>query len=399
MQQKAKIAMTSFEYGTISDPEDTKKLGAILQQCFNVSPETNQAYFQRVGLENFRHVRQQKEIAGGLAILQMGQWYGGECVPMAGIAAVGIAPEYRGSGAAIELLRQSLKEIFLRGVPISTLYPATQRLYRKAGYEQGGSRCGWEMFTSSMIASERSLPIERVNPPHEVFHHLYQQQAKVTNGYLARNQFIWEEVFKTPSNADRTYTYLIGKETQPEGYIIFSQLQEDNSSSIYIHDWVLLTPAAVRRFWTFIADHRSQIEKVRWRHSEVDFLTLMLPEQTAKISYSRRWMMRIVDVSKALEKRGYPQGLEAELHLEISDDLLPENNGKFILSVANGRGEVTTGGKGELRLKINGLSPLYTGLFTPYQLQLTGQLQATETAFSVATQMFAGSSPWMQDFF
>ena len=35
----------------------------------------------------------------------------------------------------------------------------------------------------------------------------------------------------------------------------------------------------------------------------------------------------------------------------------------------------------------------------PYQLQLTGQLQVTETALSVATQMFAGSSPWMPDFF
>lgn len=389
--------MTLFEYGAISNSEDAQRLGYILDQCFN-SPPMSEVYLQRVGLENFRHVRQQREIAGGLAILKMGQWYGGECVPMAGIAAVGIAPEYRGSGAAIELLRQSLREISLQGVPISTLYPATQRLYRKAGYEQGGSRCGWEMPTSSIQASERSLPIQRVTPTHD-FDHLYQQQAKVTNGYLARNQFIWEEVFKTPSNAHQTYAYLIGKETQPEGYIIFSQLQEDNSSSIYIRDWVLLTPAAVSRFWTFIADHRSQIEKVQWRHSEVDFLTLMLPEQTAKISYSRRWMVRIVDVSKALEKRGYPQGLEAELHLEVSDDLLPENNGKFILSVANGRGEVTTGGKGELRLKINALSPLYTGLFTPKQLQLTGQLQATETVLSVATQMFAGSSPWMPDFF
>jgi len=38
-------------------------------------------------------------------------------------------------------------------------------------------------------------------------------------------------------------------------------------------------------------------------------------------------------------------------------------------------------------------------LFTPHQLQLAGQLDATETALSAATQLFAGASPWMLDFF
>lgn len=386
--------MTSFEYGTICDPEDIQKLGDILSQCFNSSPEDSEAYSQRVGLENFRVIRHQGEIVGGLAILELGQWYGGECVPMAGIAAVGVAPEHRGSGAALELLRQSLREIYQRGLPISTLYASTQRLYRKVGYEQGGSRCFWEMATNSIELSDRTLPMQPVTElDHKVFHELYHQQAKVTNGYLARSQAIWEEVIKPP-----VYAYLIGKETQPEGYIIFKQRQENNSNLMEIEDWVLLTTAAVRRFWTFISDHRSQIAMVRWRHSTVNYLTLPLPEQTAKIIHSRHWMLRVVDVC-TLEKRGYPQNLAAELHLEIQDDLIAENNGKFVLRVSNGRGEVAKGGKGELKLNIKGLSPLYTGFFTPAQLQLTGYLQATESALSVATQMFAGSSPWMADFF
>jgi predicted acetyltransferase len=107
----------------------------------------------------------------------------------------------------------------------------------------------------------------------------------------------------------------------------------------------------------------------------------------------------VVDLRKALEKRGYPSGIQTELHLEVQDNLLPENNGKFILSVLNGRGEVTQGGKGELKLDVGGLAPLYTGLFTARQLQLAGQLEATETALSTTTQLFAGASPWMPDFF
>jgi predicted acetyltransferase len=138
---------------------------------------------------------------------------------------------------------------------------------------------------------------------------------------------------------------------------------------------------------------------VRWKSSITDSLTLLLPEQTAKICQSDRWMLRIVDVCKALAARGYPPGVEAELHLDIQDNLLSANQGKFILSVANGRGEVTKGGKGEFKLDIQGLAPLYSSLFTPHQLQLAGKLDATATALSTATQIFAGVSPWMMDFF
>jgi len=126
---------------------------------------------------------------------------------------------------------------------------------------------------------------------------------------------------------------------------------------------------------------------------------LLLPEQTAKIYRLERWMLRVINVSTALEKRGYPQKLETELHLEVRDDLLPENNGRFVLHVSNGQGEVTKGGKGELQLDISGLAPLYTGLFTPHQLQLMGYLEAKEPALLAATQLFAGSQPWMPDFF
>lgn len=161
----------------------------------------------------------------------------------------------------------------------------------------------------------------------------------------------------------------------------------------------MLTAAAVQRFWTFLAAHRSIVKKVRWRSSAVDPLVLMLLEQTAAIYRLERWMLRVIDVSKALEKRGYLQGIEAELHLEVRDNLLPDNNGRFILSVSNGRGEVTKGGKGELQLDVCGLAPLYTGIFTPCQLQMTGYLEAKETALLTATQLFVGPQPWMLDFF
>ncbi|MEA5568575.1 GNAT family N-acetyltransferase [Anabaena sp. UHCC 0399] len=387
-----------FKY-TKAQQEDIRQLGHILEQCFIMSAGDSEIYANLVGLDNFRVIYRDQKVAGGLVIYSMGQWWGGGRVPMAGLAAVGIAPEYRGDGAAIALLQNALQEIHAQDIPISVLYPATQRLYRKAGYEQAGSYCTWEISTQSIQIREQSLPVQPVDPKDDdLFHSLHQQQGKLTHGYLDRHPAIWQGLIHTEAQ-ETLYTYLIGDKDQPQGYIIFTQERTKDASIVRVKDWVMLSPDAARTFWSFLANHRSQIDKVRWKSSITDALTLLLPEQTAKICQSDRWMLRIVDVCKALSARGYPPGVEAELHLDIQDNLLTSNQGKFILSVANGRGEVTKGGKGEFKLNIQGLAPLYSSLFTPHQLQLAGKLDATATALTTATQIFAGVSPWMMDFF
>ncbi|MBW4595821.1 MAG: GNAT family N-acetyltransferase [Brasilonema angustatum HA4187-MV1] len=386
-----------FEYSQLIK-EDIQRLGNILEQCFLMSSGESEIFFNSIGLENFRVIRAGEEVAGGLGIILMPQWWGGERVPMAGIAAVGIAPEHRGGGAALTMMKHTVKELHAKGVPISTLYPATQRLYRKAGYEQGGISSIWEVPTQSILVKEEPLPVGAVAGDHEIFRELYQQYARLNNGLLERHQSIWQGIFKSDKK-EAIYAYVIGCAEQPQGYIIFSQHQNQDGSFIRIRDWAVLTTAAAQTFWSFLAKHRSQIQNVQWKGSATESLTLLLPEQTAKQKSTSYWMLRVINVVKALEKRGYPPGIQAELHLEIQDDLLAENNGKFILSVANGRGEVTSGGKGEMKLDIRGLAPLYTGLFTPQQLQLAGRLDATDTARFAATQIFAGASPWMADFF
>jgi predicted acetyltransferase len=390
--------ISEFEYSDVAAQEDIEQLGRIIEQCFISSPGDSQIFFNRLGIENFRVIRVGKQIAGGLATIPMAQWWGSQSVPMTGIAGVGVAPEYRGTGVAIAMMEQCIKELHTKGVPISALYPATQRLYRKAGYEQGGMLCTWEVSTESIQLREQPLPILSVPPKREEFNELYQQKGKLNNGFLDRHPGLWESVFK-PDQKEPVYSYLIGSANQPQGYIIFSQHRDKDGEFIRIRDWVTLTTAAAQTFWSFLAHHRSQIEYVRWRSAAIDYLSLLLPEQTAKQKSAERWMLRVIDMTKALSWRGYPLGIQTELHLEIQDDLLIENNGRFILSVANGRGEVTTGGKGELKLNIRDLAPLYTGLFTPQQLQLAGKLDAKETALQDATQIFAAFSPWMADFF
>lgn len=393
---------SQLEFGTFSSEREAQRLGEILGQCFNPQFSDYWSYFSNsIGLDNFRVIRDATEVVGGLAILQMGQWFGGRRIPMAGIAAVGVLPEYRGTGVAFELMSQTLKELYAKGVPLSTLYPATQRLYRKAGYEQAGTCCHWELPIESIRLNERTLPIRAIPPQPEFFHNLYQEWAVNNSGNVDRSSTMWALVLQPPN--EKVYAYLIGSQTQPEGYVIFNQAPNQQPGAgdynIFIRDWVALTTAAGRRLWTFIADHRSQANLVMWRGPALDPFLLLLPEQTGKIELLQRWLLRVVDVEKALSGRGYPLGVDAQLHLDIKDELLSENNGQFVLTVSQGQGEVKRGGKGEVQLNISALAPLYTGLFTPHQLQLAGQIQASEAALAIAAKLFTSSEPWMSDRF
>ena len=387
-----------FEYSTVTSSEDVQKFGSILAQCFLASPDEEQAWVKRMGVENIRVIREQKEIVGGLVTIPMGQWRNGGTVPMTGIAGVGIAPESRGSGAALSLMQQAIKELYVNDVPTSVLYPATQRLYRNVGYEQGGSFCSWEIPAQSIQIKEQPLPVKSVSLDSEIYYELYTKQARNINGYLNRNQTIWNRIIQ-PSDKEVFYGYVIGSIEKPEGYIIISQYSRDNENILSVVDWVTLTNAATKTFWSFLSNHRSQIDKIRWRSSAIDNLMFILPEQTAKNRFIQRWMLRIINVEKALSSRGYSPGIETELQLEITDDLIAENNGKYVLSIAKGCGKIIKGGKGELKLDIRGLASLFTGLFSPQQLQVAGKIDGTEQAISTATQIFAGTSPWMMDFF
>jgi predicted acetyltransferase len=388
-----------FEYSTFCDAQEAEQFIEIASQCFGGSSDDEQRYLDLIGRENFRVVRRFRKMIGGLAIYHMGQWFGGQSVPMAGIAAVGIAPEYRGSGAAYELLKQTLVELNSLGVPISSLFPATQVLYRKLGYEQGGSRCLWELPTETISLQDRDLEMRSVNPSkYKIFKHIYRQQAQYNNGNLDRDRAIWEQIIE--SSVDKTiYAYLIGSESKPEGYIIYGQSRSNKDFIIKVYDWAALTTSATRRLWTFFADHRSQISKIQWHGSSIEEKTLLLTEQTAKAIEQEYWMLRIVDVVGALSKRGYPKSIDTELHLEIRDELLTTNNGKFCLKVANGHSEVTSGGKGKFKVDIKGLASLYTGFYTPQQLKSMGYLDATEKDLEIAQILFSGSMPWMPDFF
>jgi predicted acetyltransferase len=387
----------SLTYSALTDDAQAKAIAQLMAQCFLAKPQQCEVYLSRIGSDQFRAVYDGSQLVGGLALIPMGQWWAGKRVPMTGIAAVGIAPEYRGSGAAIALLQSMLQELYEQQIPLSALYPATQRLYRKVGYEQGGSHCAWKVSLASVQIKGRSLPCQAIALDAERLGNLYQQKAKEHNGHLDRTRVLWDEILYPPD--ETVHSYGFGDSEALEGYLLFTQNSDQSGARIQIRDWVALTPAAGQSLWSFVADHRSQINELRFKGAAIDPMLFLLPEQIAHLTSSISWFLRLVNVPQALEKRGYPAYLDTELHLEVQDELLPANQGRFVLAIANGQGTVTRGGQGHLKLDIRGLNALYAGHLTPQVLQQAGLLAGDDSSLAIATQAFTLTPAWMPDFF
>jgi len=393
----------SFSYHSQLDDRDVDWVKSVDMQCFLSSPQDAETYVSQVGKDSFRLITQQDTRLGGLCLLPMGQWFGERRVPMMGVAGVGIAPEHRGKGAAIALMQHAVRESYERGMAISTLYPAVQQLYAKAGYGQAGTYGKWSVATRDIevkprVDSAGLLMMKPIAPDLDILNTIYQQAAPKNQGWGDRHSSIWQQKIHQDKDSP-LYAYRVGSEKDPQGYLLFVQYQEQGRGILRVVDWAACSAEAGLTLWTFLQGHRSQIDQIRWRGGLLEPMVNLLPEQTATLTDVERWMTRIVNVPLALESRGYPLAAAADLHLQVHDPLISENSGRFVLTVKAGRGKATPGGSGDVTLSISSLASLYTSFLTPQQLLWLGHIVGSNEGLAIASQLFSGSSPALIDFF
>lgn len=393
--------MDGVTIGCLSDANDIDAYIALQRRTW-ANTEDPEAWRERMDLENTRVVRDGGRVCGGMVLIPMGQFFGGRSVPMTGIGAVAIDPPERASGLASELMRSVVRELHTTGAALSVLYPATQPVYRRVGYELAGSHPGYSIDTDKIDLRERELAVERFTPNDlDLIRPIYEARAKRTSGNLDRSEKFWERI--VPPETKDVHQYVVSGDEGPEGYCVFTQDRKPGNwpYQLNMRDLVAVTPRAARRLLTFFADHRSMADEVRWIGAPADPLIFHLREQ--RLAVGPRpiswWMIRIVDVQRALSERGYPSGLEAELHLEVRDDILDANNGRFVLEVAGGKGATRTGGDGRVKIDVRGLASLYSGFLGAEELRATGYIDGEDADLATATAIFAGPTPWLADFF
>jgi predicted acetyltransferase len=394
--------MAELRYEGVTEA-DVPALARILSHAFAGPREGSAEWARKAGLENLRCLRP----AGGgeppatLLRIPMGMYFGGRGVPMVGIAGVGVAPEARGRGAGAALMRAAVQEMGEEGVALSGLYPATQPLYRRVGYEQAGHRFEVRLPVRFVDTRERGMevrPVTEAETP--AVKACFAAFGAAFNGALDRTEYIWGRI-----RANRDITYhgfaAVGDTGAIEGYVYLSQTRkmDRGRQDLTLSDLAFTTARAGRRLLAFLADFSSMADDIVLYGGPLHPALFLLSEQRYRMDLREHWMLRVCDVPRAMEARGYAPGPRAELHLDIRDELLPKNQGRWTVSVEGGRAAVAKGGRGDLRLDVRALAPLYSGLISARQLRLLGHLEGDDAAVGAADSIFAGPAPWQSDMY
>lgn len=320
------------------------------------------------------------------------QYWGGQALPMAGIAGVVVSPEYRGKGVGTTLMSRVAERGRELGFPISTLYPATVSVYRRTGWELAGvqPRIG---ITTRLLRELRGedVAVREVGP-------------EETDQLVAISR----------------HCYTVGRENGPRDYdaaelrrdlevgSVFAYAATDGfvvygweGSDLVVYQFVAGSVGTARALWAVVGSSSSVVDTVYAYLALDDPIHQILSECVAQEVRHTRWMLRLLDVEAAIAARGYPPSAQIDVPLVIDDSQLSANCTVGRLRVSGGQGELTpdTSDSQAVRLGANGLAALYAGTSTASLTAsglLTGGTDETHAALDTA---FAGRPAYLLDYF
>ncbi len=392
-----------MRYGGI-EAGDKPLVGRVLEDAYASSAEDLLKWLEIAGSEHVRVLRGDGGIHACLVRIPMGHFYGRRSVPAMGVAGVATALAARRLGLARGLMSELLRELHAEGVPLSTLYPATQALYRGVGYGIAGGRFQLQLPIAEMQIRHpevRELAVRRIEPGEErVVAAMYSTCAGDMNGALDRGPYVWNRIRAPLRDVPRGFFVL--RHGEPVGYAYIALVQRERPHyDVKLVDYVALDRAVLERIALLLADHSSLGHTVSFFGGADDPMLDVLREPHAVVRKEIPWMIRICDVAKALEARGYPKLPGAvSIGLEVHDEVLPGNCATFVLTVEDGRGVVRRGEHAvKIGCDIGGLARLYSGASDPFALARKDEIRGERSALELAATIFPSSAPWLRDMY
>jgi predicted acetyltransferase len=354
-------------------------------------------------------------LVGSALYLDMRQWWHGRAVPMAGVAGVKVAPEYRGRGVGRAMMTALAELVAERGYPLSALYPATMTIYRSLGWEIAGHRHeavlpARSLFTLAKPDEKTAAGIRRPGPDDaaEVLEVIGRAHENARDcGPVTYDEATVRRWLTRPgryADQDR-YAYLA-----PDGFLGYHW--RHGHSEIFIDQLAAASAQTTCALWAVAASHSSVAETARAQVGPSDPLWWMLREQDANIARRESWMLRLIDAPAAIAARGFP-AVDLAAPLQITDDLRPANSGRWELTVRAGAGRLSRyrtdpvpasadpaspGGHAPLALGARGLAALYAG--TPVAtLRRVGLADGGSPAADAALDGAFAAAPFMLEGF
>jgi predicted acetyltransferase len=282
------------------------------------------------------------------------QYWGGRELDMAGIAAVVVAPDYRGQGAATALMSGVTRRASELGAAVSALYPTVPALYRGVGWEFGGVQHRITVDADRLRRLGHTADAVRRADVDSVDEVLDRMRTHWTRIGASGPKLLEPDELREQLAAPDTYGYLTD-----DGFVIYGWHERD----LFVTNLMAATEASLRALWSVVGSGASIAKSVHAYIPPRDPVHFLLDRGADGSTQHERWMLRLIDAPAAIGERGFAESGPVDVALTIADPLLPSCDGSWRLRIADGSGtlERTSESPDSLRLGPNGFAAMYAG--------------------------------------
>ena len=335
---------------------------------------------------------------------------GGGLVPAAGVTVVGVLPTHRRRGALSAMMRAQLEDCRARGDLVAYLWASESTIYGRFGYglasRIGAMRLGRDRSGFAQPFEQRgTVRLVGLEEAARTFPALYDEVTAQRPGMFHRSKEWWE-TRKLFDNPDRRQggplnRALLELDGRPAGYALY-RVQQDwqngfSKGAVTIAEVVAPTADATRELWRWLLDFdwTSEFTADLLPLDHPLFLLLAEPRRMQFTLNDGVWV-RLVDVPGALAARTYAAA--EPVVLELADELLPENGGRWQVSVD---GVERTQAPADLRLDVAQLGSVYLGGFDFGALARARRIEELKPAAAArADELFRTAvEPWCAEIF
>lgn len=313
----------------------------------------------------------------------------GGVIPAAHVTAVAVAATHRRRGLLTSIMNAQLRAVRARGTePIAVLWASEGAIYGRFGYGLASwhVRYGVDVRETGVPGDlepgarlRPAVPRESITELAEVFERIRPHRP----GLSSRSAVVWEYLTadrpaaRHGMAAERAVLY--ERDGRVDGYARFRTKNSwgDNgpAGEVAVTEVVAATPGAAAALWRFLFSI-DLARTVRYRFGAVDdpLQHLVTNPMGLGASLGPALWVRIVDVPGALAARRYAAPVDAVL--EVSDSLLPENDGRWHLSgdVSSASCEATNA-EPDVSLDVRELGSEYLGGVALTTLAASGRVQ------------------------
>lgn len=325
----------------------------------------------------------------------------GAVLPAAHVTMVGVAPTHRRRRLLTRMMHRQLHEIRAAGrEPLAVLWASEGRIYQRFGYGLAAQKLELQVNTREVRLAEPPAagqpPLRLVDPGTGVKELIpaFERLRPSRPGWSGRTPDIWAYVLADPPSRRQGGTQLravvVDGPDGVAGYATWRTREHPSGefAEVLAREVVADSVSTYRRLWDFLLNI-DLTRAVRFTFAAPDEPLLHLVDEPRRLGgrLSESLWVRLVDVPSALAARRYATAVDVVV--DVTDDLLPENTGRFRLTGGpDGASCTPTEAPADLACGVRELGSAYLGGTSLATLAAAGRVRelrpGTLTAASLA---------------